>query len=45
MMTTAISNAVVIYALAGAISMLVALLIKGLFVIVRRMSKGDDSGA
>lgn len=38
MMTSAIINAIVIYAIAGVISMLVALLIKGLFMVVRHMS-------
>lgn len=38
-MKTALIQAVVIYALAAAIAMLVAVLIKGLFHLVRRISR------
>lgn len=38
-MKTALIQAVVIYALAAAIAMLVAVLIKGLFQLVRRISR------
>jgi hypothetical protein len=38
-MKTAITLALVMYGIAFAISMLVALLIKGLFLLVRRFSK------
>ena len=39
MVTSAILNAVVMYAIAGVISMLVALLIKGLFAFVRHLNR------
>lgn len=43
MVTSAIINALVMYALAGAISMFVALLIKGLFAVVRRLTRERKS--
>lgn len=40
MFTTAVISALIMYALAGVISLLVAGLIKGLFVFVRRLGDG-----
>ena len=42
-MKTAIVQALLMYALAGAISMMVALMIKGLFLLVRKLSSKGSS--
>jgi hypothetical protein len=42
-MQTAIVQAVIIYAIAGVVSLFVAIMIKVLFQLVRAFSKGDGS--
>lgn len=42
MFGTAVQSALIMYALAGVISLVVAALIKGLFLLVRRFGDGEN---